>query len=199
LPATFIFWLKNPAGINDDFWSLFLTIWIAGFTYIFFFVKFFLPGRKPLPFYICGNIDPKYDWTLPVLTSGHFEVFSLIFCIIVKLKVHFFKEKFSNQDNLNVYRKKFAINDFQKTSLTSYVTNLGMLSVYFTFVFIAFKLSEIYPTNVNQFPYDIYLYFLQLIFPNLIGFAILGLLYGKNSLLRENILTELKNAFAWNP
>ena len=28
----FIFWLKNPAAFNDDFWSLFVNIWVVSFS-----------------------------------------------------------------------------------------------------------------------------------------------------------------------
>ena len=189
----FIFWLKNPAGINDDFWSLFLTMWIAGFSYIFYFVYFLLPGRKPPSFYICGNVDPKHDWTFPVSSSGHFEIFSLIFCLIVKLKVLYFKERFLNLNNQHDFQKNFAINDLQKTSLTSYFTNLSMLIVYLSFVVIAVKLSKLYPLEVNEYPNYIYLYFLQLVFPNLIGFTIAGILYGKNYSIKETIMVEVNN------
>ena len=30
----FIFWLKNPAAFNDDFWSFFLNIWVVGYSLI---------------------------------------------------------------------------------------------------------------------------------------------------------------------
>jgi hypothetical protein len=35
----FVFWLKNPGSVCDDFWSSFLTIWIIGFTVVSQFVQ----------------------------------------------------------------------------------------------------------------------------------------------------------------
>jgi hypothetical protein len=34
-------WLKNPAGINDEFFSLIVNVWIIGFSLIFNFVLFY--------------------------------------------------------------------------------------------------------------------------------------------------------------
>jgi len=45
----FIFWLKNPMAVNDDFWSRFLNAWILGLSAIVNFVYGFLPGT---------NLDP---------------------------------------------------------------------------------------------------------------------------------------------
>ena len=61
----FIFWIKNPAAVDDGFWSRLLSSWIIGFSFIFNFVLFFLPGRQPLFFYICADIDPRPDQLLP--------------------------------------------------------------------------------------------------------------------------------------
>jgi hypothetical protein len=41
----FIFWLKNPAGVDDDFWCRFLTLWVVGFSHLLNFVVYSLPVR----------------------------------------------------------------------------------------------------------------------------------------------------------
>jgi hypothetical protein len=40
----FIFWLKNPYGFNDDFWTFFFNIWIIGFSVLSQSVQAALPG-----------------------------------------------------------------------------------------------------------------------------------------------------------
>jgi len=40
----FIFWLKNPAAFNDEFWDQFVTIWIVSFANISQFIFVFMPG-----------------------------------------------------------------------------------------------------------------------------------------------------------
>ena len=74
----FIFWLKNPAGVNDDFWSCFITIWIRGFSLIFYLTKLTIDTKKPIVYYICSNILPDNFSSLPnsfqgrMLTDKHF-------------------------------------------------------------------------------------------------------------------------------
>ena len=55
----FIFHLKNPARFQDDFWHLFLNIWIVGFGLVSQFVFVYLPGQQPINFYICAGLDPR--------------------------------------------------------------------------------------------------------------------------------------------
>jgi hypothetical protein len=43
---THIFWLKNPAGILDDFWIRFANVWIVGFNTASQFVFVWLPGME---------------------------------------------------------------------------------------------------------------------------------------------------------
>ena len=47
----FIFWLKNPACLLDDFWNWFLSVWIVGFSAVTQFVFMLQPGIKQLIFY----------------------------------------------------------------------------------------------------------------------------------------------------
>jgi hypothetical protein len=41
----FIFWMKNPGSVHDDFWSLFISIWTLGFSIIFSLIKIFQPRK----------------------------------------------------------------------------------------------------------------------------------------------------------
>jgi hypothetical protein len=57
----FIFWLKNPLAVDDDFWSLFVSIWIVMASAIINFAHWFLPGPRQLPYYLCADLDPTSD------------------------------------------------------------------------------------------------------------------------------------------
>ena len=41
----FIFWLKNPAGFNDEFWSTLINLWTLLATALLQFTQIFLPGK----------------------------------------------------------------------------------------------------------------------------------------------------------
>jgi hypothetical protein len=57
--------LKNPAAVNDDFWSCFLFLWIHAFSFVFNFVKFTLEERKPIAYYTCASLMPDNFASLP--------------------------------------------------------------------------------------------------------------------------------------
>ncbi len=40
----FIFWLKNPGAVNDDFWTWVINLHIAGISFTANFIIFSLPG-----------------------------------------------------------------------------------------------------------------------------------------------------------
>ena len=44
----FIFHLKNPAAFDDQFWELFVAVWIVGFSVISQFVFAVWPGSEGL-------------------------------------------------------------------------------------------------------------------------------------------------------
>jgi len=40
-----LFWRKNPASVNDEFWSVFISMWTIGFSSVYDFVMGFLPRQ----------------------------------------------------------------------------------------------------------------------------------------------------------
>jgi hypothetical protein len=73
----FIFKLKNPGAVQDDFWSLFVNITTMGISFLSNFVIFSLPGRKPLHYYTCADIDPTLDYLLPHSSGNLIKIFSI--------------------------------------------------------------------------------------------------------------------------
>ena len=73
----YIFKLKNPGAVHDDFWSRFVNIAIVGISFGSNFVIFFLPGRKPLHYYICADIDPTLEYKLPHSSGNSIKMFCI--------------------------------------------------------------------------------------------------------------------------
>ena len=198
----FIFWLKNPAAVNDDFWSRFSTIWISGFNYILYFVRFTLEHRKPLVFYTCANKNPTEDLSKPISFQGQVEVFSLLFYIIVKIKISFFQKSNSHLEDLShgnsVSSKNSILEHISKNYLSSYRTNVIMLSIYMSFILVTSKITQLNPIEVNQYPNYLHVYFFQLISPPLIGFTMVAMFYARNSFMRETLWHEFTNYFKIN-
>ena len=193
----FIFWVKNPAAVNDDFWSYFVSIWIAGFSLLFNFAKFHVPHRQPINYYICSACLPELDWSLPSHFGAHIEVFTIFTILIIKLKIHYFR---SNQvenemTKRSIFLKNFSLNAINRSSISSFTTNLTGLLIMSSFVYFGLKLNQMKPTQLNEYPNYLYVYFFNLILPNVVGLFVTGLFYSKMSAMRESIMSELKNAF----
>ena len=80
----YIFWLKNPAAFNDDFWCLFISLWIRCISMITMGTLHFLVEFKTFGCLICtGKIEIQGN--LPTaLTTG------IVSVIIASALIHFF-------------------------------------------------------------------------------------------------------------
>ena len=94
----FIFRLKNPGRVEDEFWSTFLSMWILGVSLIMHFVWFSLPGVQPIYFYICKGDFTAAEQELPS-KSRLFLVVLVIISVVInavvlcKIKIYKWKEK----------------------------------------------------------------------------------------------------------
>jgi len=92
----FIFKSKNPTAVQDEFWILFLGIWIVGFALICQTTTLIFPGKEPMTFYLCVGKIPKSLIDMKVKNNASFNFVSLIalICYIfvhIKLIIHRYK------------------------------------------------------------------------------------------------------------
>jgi len=192
-----IFWIKNPAAVNDEFWSLFISMWIAGLAHVYNFVKFMVPHRQPLNFYICSGTVPDGDWSLPSNFGAHFEVLTIVTIVCVKLKIHFFKKgAVAVEERMtprSIFKKKFTLEAIDKGSLTTFTLSLTGLCLFSSFVVLGLKLNKLQFLEMNVYPNYFLYYVLQLILPNLVGLIVSCLFYLTNRSLRESVYAECKS------
>ena len=189
----FIFWVKNPAAVNDDFWSHFVSMWIFGFSILFNFAKFYSASTQTISFYICNGAMPDPDWSSPSHYGGHMEVFILLTMILMKLKIHYFRslQVEHSMTKRGIFLKSFSLEFINRSSITSFSTNLSGLLIISISMFVFIKLNEMKPHQLNEFPNYIFFYFLNLIMPIFFGCTLAGLFYSKNSSMRESVMSEL--------
>ena len=83
----FIFWLKNPGSVDDDFWCWFLSLWVIGFSHLMNFVIYFLPVRQPLHYYTCADLDPTADLNHSLKVPAIFEIISIMLHVVIRFKI----------------------------------------------------------------------------------------------------------------
>jgi hypothetical protein len=94
--AVFIFYLKNPAAFNDDFWSRFLNCFIFGFSVLHEVASFQMPGRITAYYYICTGKSPLQDMDIPIKNTAFRDtliMFTILSHVIVIVRIHIYKRK----------------------------------------------------------------------------------------------------------
>ncbi len=87
----FVFWLKNPTAVREDFWSLFASIWIVLASTLINLVYLLMPGPHILAYYVCCGIDPGDELKLPAKKEGLILMSSLIFQLFVNVRLTILK------------------------------------------------------------------------------------------------------------
>jgi hypothetical protein len=49
----YVFYLKNPHEFKDDFWHLFINLWVISVSFVSQFTFVQLPGKQPMNYYLC--------------------------------------------------------------------------------------------------------------------------------------------------
>jgi len=103
----FIFRLKNPTAVCEDFWSLFASIWIVLTSTLVNLVHLLMPGPHILAYYVCCGTDPGDDLKLPAKKEGFILICSLIFQLFVNVRIIILKksEKIPKALNFLIIKK----------------------------------------------------------------------------------------------
>ena len=197
----FIFWLKNPTIFQDDFWNLFINIWILGFVHIIQIIYYLTPGRNYLYYYICSGQNPISDQQKTLKTDFVGQLvtgFSIVIHVFIYIKIKLYKKKIKSTgfNIANAQSLKKKVNDFisvETDSLTDITTSIFSALILSLCVFMVIKSNKIPLQEFNCFPNYLYEYFFRLVWPYLMVLAIVLLHYYHNPMLRETIKREYLN------
>ena len=182
----FIFYLKNPTAIQDDYWKIFINIWSFMFSGISQFVYYYLPGRNPIHYYICLGRYPNNSQLLavkPNLPLAMLGLSSGLIYVFVRLRTFFFK-------NQHILIHNVLSN---KQTLFSYTANgAGILMIWCIFIVSSFVNRmdvRLIDVNVNL------LYIVFLYTPQIIALFVIPTYYFEYKQLRSKVWLEFKDQF----
>ena len=186
-----IFYLKNPSIAHDDFWNLFVKIWIIAFVFISQFVQFFFTERKSLYYYICIKDFPASDSKLHLkirwLTIA-LVVFSIILCSVIYIKVKLFMKKGETTTAQNSTKMISLEKNMPKSKTAALIVILSMLLM----LLFLFGMRKMEPGNMNDFP-NYYIYWILHSVPQiLISFFLVILYHGKGP-MKKVLIREAKD------
>jgi len=192
----FIFWLKNPAVFQDDFWYLFLNIWIKVASLLFNFVRFYTAEHQIINYYICTGINPTEDFKKPLKLYNVVELGTIIVNVLIFLRVHIYKH-FQMKQIIpqSVLGKHSLFSDFNKQSLASVSTNIVNLVNLAVPIMLVGKLSGIKPDDLHIYQNIIVITYL--VSPGLFGLVFVLIYYAKHERLRKAVWNELNETFGW--
>jgi hypothetical protein len=189
----FIFWLKNPAAFNGDFWCQFINIWILIVSVLPQAIMYFLSGSSPLMFCICSGTKPTFDLknpppiNFPILLLGLFCVMSYL---VLGGRILLFKNKLSAEKTCtskNSFLKSLetqSLSDF--TSSTLEIIGAGSAALLY------FKIKDVTPEQLNFYPNYMFIYLIHLVNGPLTCIVVIALCYSRNKAMRKVIIREAK-------
>ena len=183
-----IFWVKNPSALNDDFWSRLICIWVYGFSFLINFTRFFLTGYMPMNYYTCSNLDPDKDRFLPKVKLGGFEAGSILFMMIIKVRINQHQKKIAIASN----KSEFLV-QLEKQSIPDFASCIAAILVFVAYAFLNAKINSMTRQETKNFPNYLLLYFFQLICPIVISCILSLIYYCRHRPLRESVFRELQN------
>ena len=183
----FIFWLKNPASVNDGFWSALIGFLTILFSSLLNLTVYFFPQRQSMHYYACGDMDPSADFERRKIMNAQTEIlvcFILHAVIIVKIR------RFKSQNKFKVSPNNKPQTD--KDHVTDLVVNVFLLvfaGFYSIFQIIVNSFSF---SDVNVFPNYLYVYAYQLWSPCLTHFFVLAAFYIRHPNFGKKIWSEFR-------
>ena len=191
----FIFCLKNPAAVDDDFWSIFISIWSVGFSIIFNFFQFLQQRQQNMYYYICADIDPSEDQHLPGSINTQIEHLVCFFIhVAISLSVKIYNCHHKPLANL---QQGTGTNCFlpvmKNINLADFLTNFILLSWFSSLAFFQFQINNFQLEEINSFPYSLYSLSFLYVGSSFSGLIISCAYYSRHSHLRNKLLAELKS------
>jgi hypothetical protein len=196
----FIFWLKNPAGFNDEFWCTFIYLWIKGMTKTSNIIFCLLAEHQLINYYICSGIDPTEDFKKPLKMYGIVEFGSVLLNIAIYIKIFIYKFKEPSEGGKrSIFLKNMYLLDIQKHSITSFssdfISILGMALILISSAY----LSVLKPQEIES--HKILIFFHYLVLPGLAVYCFVSVYFVQHEPLRRVVWLETKeliqNIFVW--
>ena len=186
----FIFLLKNPASLDDNFWGTIVGIYAAVFSLVAIIALMLVPQRHPIFYYACADLDPRPDYKHGKLFYTQLEIIATIFIHIILIsRIQFYKWSRSNGES---------------SAMTSYLNESSLASLALNSVLITWSTFSIsVQVVINKIDLDDtkkYLNYLfmcayQLLLPPLTIFVISFGFYLKHKHLRIQVLNKILELF----
>ena len=193
-----IFWLKNPAAFQDEFWSLFANLWVVTFSWISQFVFDVMLGQDNYHIHICTGhppilIENKSKLSKAISFNNILRILTVLINFGIFIRIQAYKYKNPAQKDVHPRSKFSWLIGLENKMLSDFTTNIitaicllliGVSQLQITFSNLA---------DMNRYPNYLYEYFYRMIRVPLMFNLIVLILFVRNNLLRKTVLRELQS------
>jgi hypothetical protein len=118
----FIFWLKNPAGFRDDFWSLFLKVWVTIFSWISVITSESSSKGDSYHVQICAGFVANQLISKRTTFNIVVGICTLIMHLVISVKIQLYRSKRDREKE--PWSKNACLKILEERSLSDLTTNL---------------------------------------------------------------------------
>ena len=194
----FIFHLKNPTALQDDFWKAFINITTLSISVLSQTANVFMPGKSPHNFYVCLGEFPLEYVGKPVKPNSPTNYLLLISVLLhtfagIRIKCHRLQQnKIDLVQSLTAPESQTPLTG---ATLINFTTNAISLLLLLASAAVGVVINAMNPVTFEIFPNYIWLYVLHHYSPTVVLGSTVVIYYAKNPLLRDHIWSEFKESF----
>jgi hypothetical protein len=192
----FIFWMKNPGSLQDDFWSLFLSLGTVGFSFTWNFTRFVQPHSSDLYLSFCSKVNSANEKNINENKNSQVEVLvSLILHIAIRVRIQIFKHQEAKGVQPTSQTQAACPNNIyfqnvEKVTLADFVTNFILVLWFGLLAFIPNKLSLIYLAESKIYPNGFFLFVYLFVTSSLTCLVISLVYFSRHPHLRSKMWAE---------
>ena len=186
----FVFYLKNPSEFMDEFWHIFLNVWVICFAFISQFIFVCLPGSQPLNFYLCVGQNPKKNGG--DLSIKKNIVINIIFLMSIVLQVAVAVRFVVHRMKIDAAASSSRKENFRKEICSDILISVFFFIIAFFYGYLVMTVNQLNPADINVYPNYLYVYALHFGYPMFACSLFSALFYAKNEHLRETLWDEIR-------
>ncbi len=185
----FIFYIKNPRALQDEFWHTLINIWVVSCGILSQFVFVYLPGQQPLNFFLCSGQNPLSAGKDHSVKKNY--VFSITLILSTILQLSAAAKLATHRLKLDPKTTQAYIDNFRKENSFDILMISSFLAIAIIYGYLVFSIQTMEPVLINVYPNYLFVYGLHFGFP-LVGCTTFTLLfYAKNKHLTLTLWEEL--------
>jgi hypothetical protein len=194
----FVFHLKNPTAIQDDFWKILINLWICLFWMISLTVYNSMPGREHAKINVCiGRIPVKYfdegvkkNWvTIAVILFS--ILLNIAFWIIRILYKNCWTKKYQKYEQYKNYVTNK--NNEERVDYISLLVSVFLLLGTTTHMY---HISNMNPTELDSYPNYVSFYVNDHVLNPIVIISVLTVYLRTNTNVTKELWREISNTFS---